>query len=363
MRFKSLSLSILISAVSSTFSTYAQTQVEETNWITDASQFVSGAGSDYAALIDGKTETVWKSAGSSFTVRLSEGYLDGTPFVVKFTVPAGSENIPTGFVIYGSHDDNGTLKGENRFGFTTKQLNYDGSVEFTSPVFYIRGGFDNQWWYCTHMRFECTETPAGDLSNFELAEFQICEYREYEEVNGPVLKNNGDIINAAENNQGNDWYKPLIDGNASTYWDANSKGDWVWQGKSGTGLIVRIPVDKETNYELKIGRTDQKETGFPTRMQWSYEDSNGTWNNGGILEIGEIEKGTDTTITFTIRPDYKRLKFETIANVGDELIAEWAGKHPNTVLSCFQFYGPTREYTPVPNPLPDLGNPIPTRIR
>ena len=359
MRLKLLSLSILIA----TLSAQAQTYVEETNWITGTSQFVSGAGSNPSALIDGDPSTVWTSAGSSFTVKLpGNGYLDNTPFRVRFTIPAGSNDYPTAFAIYGSHDNNGTLDGENALGYTTSQINFDGSVEYTSPVFYIRGGFNNQWWLCTHMRFECTETPSNILDSFQLADFQILETHEYEETTGPVLQNNGDIINAAENNQGNDWYNALIDDNPSTYWDANSKGDWVWQNNTqhGTGLIVEIPVSEDTEYKLRIGRTNTKETGFPTEMKWSYQPfKDGAWLEGGTINIDEVAPGESFTTTFNIKPEYYRIKFETTANVGDERIAEWAGKHHNTVLSCFQFYGPTRLYTPAPDPLPSLGTQYP----
>ena len=109
--------------------------------------------------------------------------------------------MPSGFAIYGLHDENGTLKSETKFGHTTARITYDGTVEYESPTFYVRDGFKDQWWYCTHMRFDCTEFLSDNAESFRLAEFQICLYNEYNIGDGALLRNDGDIINAADTNR------------------------------------------------------------------------------------------------------------------------------------------------------------------
>ncbi|MDE6611590.1 MAG: hypothetical protein K2K22_03415, partial [Muribaculaceae bacterium] len=61
----------------------AQSKADVTPLISDASQFVSGAGAYASNLIDGNASTVWHSTGSSVTVRLpyaSEVRPDGGDF-------------------------------------------------------------------------------------------------------------------------------------------------------------------------------------------------------------------------------------------------------------------------------------------
>ncbi len=182
----------------------AQTQIETTQWFTDVSQIISGAGTNPQNLIDGDPSTTWTSDGNSFTIKLPDGLnvLDERPFKISFIIPSGSDDYPTAFAVYGLHDGDG----ENVLGYTTSKINFDGTREYTSPIFYVRGGFNNEWWYCNQLRFECTQTPNAEieLSLFELADFKIFETRKYNIINGSVLENNGDIINSAEIDQGTD---------------------------------------------------------------------------------------------------------------------------------------------------------------
>ncbi|WP_297063800.1 hypothetical protein [uncultured Duncaniella sp.] len=340
--------------------------------ISDVSQFVQGVGSDAAKLIDGNASTVCSLPGASFTVKLPEGLTNNTPFRIRFTIPAGATDVPSGFAVYGMHDEKGTLKSETKFGHTTARITYDGSVEYESPTFYVRDGFKDQWWDCTHMRFDCTEILSDEAESFRLAEFQICLYDEYTMGDGALLRNNGDIINDAENKDaGNDWYKPLVDEKGHSCWNANEKA-WVWGGKKYTGIIVTPQqVDIPTEYKLKIGRPSPSDLaasklpenlhlGFPTKMKWSYQSEiGGEWKEVATLDLSGVKPGEICEIPFIIRPEYYRIKFETLENVGGLKIEDWAGGLPNTVLSRFQFYGPIKIYAPAPDPLPALGTQYP----
>ena len=254
-------------------------------------------------------------------------------------------------------------------GYTTSKINFDGTIEYTSPIFYVRGGFNNQWWYCNQLRFECTQTPNAEieLSSFELGDFKVYETQKYNICNdSPILENNGDIINSAEINQGTAWYKALIDKDSNTVWNAREKGDWVWQNRplKGTGLIIKMAsVETETTYKLNIiSPTSDDYNSFPTTMRWMYQASaGGAWEEGGELDMSEISEGESFEIDFTIKPEYYRLAFLTVENRGNVKIAEWAGGYPNTALAEFQFYGPKKIYESIeiPDPLPGLGTQYP----
>lgn len=339
--------------------------------ITDVSQFVHGVDSDAANLIDGNASTVCRLSGSSFTVRLPKGVTNNTPFRIRFTIPAGATDVPSGFAVYGLHEQDGALKSETELGHTTARITYDGGVvEYESPTFYVRDSFHDQYWDCTHMRFDCTEILSDNAEFFRLAEFQICLYNEYSIGDGAMLRNNGDIINAADNpSPQNSWYKPLVDEKGHSCWNANENA-WVWSGNHGfTGLIVTPqPVDVPTVYTIKIGCPSADLSvsgkpayyGFPTVMKWSYQNvKDGLWLEGGNLDLAGIQPGEIRDVAFEIRPEYYRIKFETLDNVGGLRIESWAGGALNTVLSRFQFYGPLKVYAPTPNPLPALGKQYP----
>ncbi|MDE6157345.1 MAG: hypothetical protein K2F78_04280 [Muribaculaceae bacterium] len=338
----------------------AQSKADVTPLISDASQFVSGAGAYASNLIDGNASTVWLSTGPSVTVRLPYGVTNGTPFRIRFTVPAGVAEVPTAFAVYGLHDDYGELKSETAFGYTNERISYDGKVEYESPTFYVRGEFRDRYWDCTHLRFDCTETLSDVSSIFSLAEFQIVLYNEYIIGDGAMLRNDGDIVNVAENrNVGAAWYKPLVDEIGHSCWSA-SDNSWIWQGYNGpTGLIVTPQaVAEPTHYILKIGRpaASVRANGFPTDMKWSYQSAPGAkWIEGGHIDLSDVSDGEIRDVEFIMQPEYYRLKFETIANVGNECLESWAGGMPNTVLSRFQLYGPIKVYTTAPDPLPNLG--------
>lgn len=362
--------SAVLLLTSASMSLNAMNGADVTPLINNVSQFENGVGSDAANLIDGNASTECRLPGASFTVKLAHGITDNTPFRIRFTIPGGATDVPSGFAIYGLHDDHGTLKSETKLGHTTARITYDGSVEYESPTFYVRDGFKDQWWDCTHMRFDCTEFLSDNAESFRLAEFQICLYNEYNIGDGALLRNDGDIINAADNKSPkSDWYKPLVDEKGHSCWNANENA-WVWQGYSGlTGIIVTPqPVDVPTDYIIKVGcpSTDLVASGkpayqaFPTKMKWSYQKSaGGAWIEGGQLNLSGIQPGEIRDVPFTIRPEYYRIKFETIENVGGLKIESWAGGNLNTVLSRFQFYGPVKVYIPAPNPLPALGTQYP----
>ena len=367
MRFTSVVL--LLTSVS--MSLKAMGGADVTPLINDASQFVTGVGSDASNLIDGNASTVCRLPGSSFTVRLPKGITENTPFRIRFTIPGGATDVPSGFAVYGLHDENGTLKSETKLGHTTARIAYDGTVEYESPTFYVRDGFKDQYWACTHMRFDCTEILSENAESFRLAEFQICLYNEYSIGDGALLRNNGDIVNAADNKSvGSDWYKPLVDEKGHSCWNANENA-WVWQGgySGSTGIIVTPQsVDVPTDYIIKVGCPSSDLVasgkpayqGFPTKMKWSYQKfEGGAWIEGGQLNLSGIQPGEIRDIPFIIKPEYYRIKFETIENVGGLKIESWAGDKLNTVLSRFQFYGPLKIYTPTPNPLPALGTQYP----
>ncbi|MDE7142196.1 MAG: hypothetical protein K2O33_04810 [Muribaculaceae bacterium] len=273
--------------------------------ISDAAQFVSGVGGDASNLIDGSASTECRTTGMSFTVRLPHGLTNGTPFRVRFTVPAGAEEIPTGFSVFGMHDDNGVLKSETAFGYTNAKITYDnGTVEYESPTFYVRNEFRDQYWYCTHLRFDCTETLSEAARFFRLAEFQICLYEEFEVGEGAVLRNDGDIINAAGIDWvPSSWYKPLIDEVGHSYWNA-AEYNYIWQ--SATGLIVTPQrVSEPTTYVLKVGRpsADLKATGFPTALKWSFQrGQGGIWTEGGNIDLSDVQAGEIWDVDFVIRP-------------------------------------------------------------
>lgn len=343
----------------------AQTQVEKTQWFTDASQIISGAGTNPQNLIDGDPSTTWTSDGNSFTIKLPDGLniLDGRPFQISFTIPAAGDNYPTAFAVYGLHEGDG----ENVLGYTTSKINFDGTTEYTSPIFYVRGGFNNQWWYCNQLRFECTQTPNAEIepSQFELADFKVYESKNYHIGIGPILENNGDIINAKEDYQDKGWYSSLIDGDSSTYWKANDR-EWIWSDCKfkSTGLVIKFSsIANETTYQLKIVSPKGDDyNSFPTKMRWMYQTSDGgNWEEGEELDMSEIAEGATFETDFTIKPEYYRLAFLTVENRGNVKIAEWAGGYPNTVLAEFQFYGPKKIYEPneIPDPLPDLGKQYP----
>lgn len=362
--------SVVMLLASASMALNAMNGADITPLITDPSQFVSGVGEDAANLIDGDASTVCGLSGSSFTVVLPHGVTNNTPFRVRFTIPAGATDVPSGFAVYGLHDDNGTLTSETKLGHTTARITYDGSIEYESPTFYVRDAFRDQYWYCTHMRFDCTEFVSEEAEFFRLAEFQICLYDEYTVGDGALLRNDGDIINAAGNSSvSNDWYKPLVDEKGRSYWNANANA-WIWQGYSDpTGFIVTPqPVDAPTDYTIRIGcpSTDlfigdkPAYMGFPTDLKWSYQSHSGApWVEGGHLDLSDVQPGEIRDFGFVIRPEYYRIKFETMANVGDLRIDSWAGDKLNTVLSRFQFYGPIKVYSKAPDPLPDLGTQYP----
>ena len=210
---------------------------------------------------------------------------------------------------------------------------------------------------------------SDNAESFRLAEFQICLYNEYNIGDGALLRNDGDIVNAADNKSPNsDWYKPLVDEKGHSCWNANENA-WVWQG--WLNRYHRYPSAGRCSYRLHnqsrlpVDRPCCKRQAcvprpFPTKMKWSYQKSaGGAWIEGGQLNLSGIQPGEIRDVPFTIRPEYYRIKFETIENVGGLKIESWAGGNLNTVLSRFQFYGPVKVYIPAPNPLPALGTQYP----
>ena len=357
--------SAVLLLTSASMSLNAMSGADVTPLITDESQFVKSVDLDAANLIDGNPATVCRLPGTSFTVKLSKGITENTPFRIRFTIPAGAKDVPSGFAVYGMHDENGTLRSETTLGYTTARITYDGSVEYESPTFYVRDGFKDQYWACSHIRFDCTEFLSDEAETFQLAEFQICLYSEYNIGDGALLRNDGDIVNAADNKSPDkSWYTPLVDEKVHNCWNANTNA-WVWTGyNGGTGIIVTPqPVDVPTDYTIKVGcpSADKPEyQGFPTKMKWSYQKpGGGAWIEGGVLDLSWIQPGEIRDVAFTIKPEYYRIKFETTENVGGMRIESWAGGKLNTVLSRFQFYGPVKVNIPAPNPLPVLGTQYP----
>lgn len=365
--------SAVLLLTSASLSLNAMSGADVTPLISDVSQFVQGVDSDAANLIDGNASTECRLSGTSFTVRLSKGLTDNTPFRIRFTIPAGATDVPSAFAVDGLHKDDydgGKLKNEAKLGYTTARITYDGSVEYESPTFYVRGGF-KEYWECTHVRFDCTEFLSENAESFRLAEFQICLYNEYSIGDGALLRIE-DITTNADRKENDEWYKPLVDEKGHSCWNADEKA-YIWQQSKissiGTGIIVTPhPVDVPTDYILKVGcpssdlvASDKPAyQAFPTKMEWSFQSKkNGAWQNGGVLNLSGIKPGEIGEIPFEIRPEYYRIKFETIENVGGLKIKSWADDKLNTVLSRFQFYGPIRIYHQAPNPLPALGTQYP----